>query len=273
MTNMSLIWFLNVLLLCCVKNFAVGNLNYDDILAKMDISEKIGQMVQIDISKFVNSTGLVDYDMLTYWLNTYKIGALLSSPFILGELNDQFGWNVTQWREVLHNVQSIAETTSTKIPILYGIDSMHGASFVRGSALFPQAIAVAATFDRQHAYHSGVITSRDTRASGVPWLSAPVLELGLQPLWARFPETFGEDMYLAAEMGVAAITGMQEVTGDGGFPRQAAACMKHFIAYSDPENGHDRSPVMLPDRSLRQLYLPMFRAAIKAGIYNCRFKL
>jgi beta-glucosidase len=90
--------------------------------------------------------------------------------------------------------------------------------------------------------------------------------LGLQPLWARFAETFGEDPLVAATMGSSIIRGMQFVPNDGGNPRQAAACMKHFIAYSIPVDGHDRSPIQLPDRILKQLYVPSFQAAVDAGV-------
>lgn len=94
------------------------------------------------------------------------------------------------------------------VPIIYGIDSIHGATFVKGAALFPQALNLAATFNPTLAYNAGKITAKDTRAGGMNWIFAPVLGLGLQPLWARFPETFGEDMFLAATMGSNIIKGV-----------------------------------------------------------------
>ncbi len=243
----------------------VSSISVEDRLAALDVSEKIGQMVQIDISKFlIGDTANVDYALLEEWIVHYKIGSILNSPFSgQGKL---YGWNATEWRTLIVGIQAAVQNTKAKIPVIYGIDSIHGATYTKDAALFPQALATAASFDRSHAYNCGKTASKDTRASGIPWMFAPVLGLGLHPLWARFSETFGEDMYLAAEMGVATIKGMQDVVPDGGIPSRAAACMKHFIAYSMPWNGHDRSPVNLPDRLLRQLYVPSFKAAVDAGV-------
>jgi beta-glucosidase-like glycosyl hydrolase len=289
-----------------------GSQTAQEIVASLTLEEKIGQMVQIDISTFmIEGTDEVDYDKLAQWVNDYKIGSVLNSPFSTSTYNGVTGWTATQWRDLIIHLQEITQTTEAKIPIIYGIDSIHGATFVQGAALFPQAIAMAATFDVNKAYSSAQVSSRDTRAAGIQWLFAPVLGLGLHPLWARFPETFGEDPYLAAQMGKAVIDGMQAYdatssastsasasadiqhkttttttaaaapapaagvrvsVGDDdsttGIPARAAACMKHFIAYSFPANGHDRSPVLLPDRMVRQLYMPSFQAAIDTGVLS-----
>eukprot|EP01032_Pedospumella_encystans_P011602 gene11602-13481_t len=255
----------------------------DAILASLTLEEKIGQMVQIDISVFMESgTDIVDYAKMKQWVDDYKIGSILNSPFSGGPINGEIGWNASKTREMIINMQEIAQSTPSKVPIIYGLDSIHGANYIKGAALFPQAIAAAASFDPEMAYNFGKVTSKDTRAGGIQWLFAPVLGLGLHPLWARFSETFGEDPYLAAQMGKAVIDGIQysgdsasnkrhlraDATADesAGIPAKAAACMKHFIAYSFPVNGHDRSPVMLPDRTLRQLYMPQFQAAIDTGV-------
>ena len=93
------------------------------------------------------------------------------------------GWTAEEWREVIFNIQTMAQTSRLKIPILFGLDSIHGATFVYDAVLFPQAINVAASFNIDNAYTSGLITSKDTRAAGVPWIFSPVLGLGLQPGW------------------------------------------------------------------------------------------
>eukprot|EP01031_Cornospumella_fuschlensis_P036244 gene36244-43967_t len=238
-----------------------------EILSSMSLEAKVGQMVQIDIAQFmVKGTAQVDYNSLHDYIQQYQIGSILNSPFSGGAVEGITGWTASEWRELLQKIQQYASETSSGVPIIYGIDSIHGATFVKGAALFPQALNLAATFNPTLAYNAGKITAKDTRAAGMNWIFAPVLGLGLQPLWARFPETFGEDMLLAATMGSNIIKGMQDVVADGGMPRQAAACMKHFIGYSLPTNGHDRSPVQLPDRILRQLYVPSFKAAVDAGV-------
>lgn len=239
----------------------------EEVLASMSLEEKIGQMVQIDISFFlIPGTYEVDETLLHDYILKYKIGSILNSPFSGGPVQGLSGFNATQWRSLMRKIIGNSNLTPSGVPIMYGLDSIHGATYVRDAALFPAAINLAATFDEQLAYQQGQITAKDTRAAGVPWIFAPVLGLGLQPLWARFPETLGEDPHTAAVLGAAVIKGLQAVPGDGGWPRQAAACMKHFIAYSLPTNGHDRAPVQLPDRVLKQLYLPSFQAAVDAGV-------
>lgn len=243
-------------------------INIEELLDSLSLEEKVGQMTQLDLDMFVNnSSGEIDWVNVTDWFNTYKFGSMFNSPFSNGQIDGKVGWNATEWRSIMNKLQTIAQDSKSKIPILYALDSIHGATFVYGAALFPQAINVAASFDPEIAYSSGQITGKDTRAAGVPWLFSPVLGLGLNPLWARFPETFGEDSYLTSTLGTALIHGIQN-SGEQypGVPARAAACMKHFIAYSDPYNGHDRSPVMLPDRVLRQLYVPAFKAAVDAGV-------
>lgn len=256
---------LGVLKIGCSTKFV------EDLLTSMSLNEKIGQMTQIDISVFYDaSTGDLDYDKLSYWISNYKIGSVLDSLFSgIVDINGKAGWTAKEWRQHIQAIQNIvAKETLSKIPMLYGIDSIHGATYTYGAALFPQAITIAASFNTDLPYQSSAISAKDTRAAGIPWIFAPVLGLGLNPLWSRFPETFGEDPHLAAQMGASTVVGMQAQVADGGFPQSVAACMKHFIAYSDPENGHDRSPVMLPDRILQELYRPSFQAAIDSGVMS-----
>lgn len=252
----------------------------DDLLHSMTVEQKIGQMTQIDISVFLNSSipGGVDYDKLSFWVNEYHIGSILNSPFSGGIFQEEYGWDAKTWRNVIKNIQTIAAQSGVP-PILYGIDSIHGANYVKGATIFPQQINAAASFNTTTTFLIGIvksqwfkiincvgsITARDTLAAGLPWMFSPVLGLALQPLWPRFYETFGEDPYLAAQMATAIVSGLQTEQA-GSFPTLGAACMKHFIAYSDPESGHDRAPVMLPDIVLKELYLPSFTAAVEAGV-------
>jgi len=103
----------------------------------------------------------------------------------------------------------------------------------------------------------------ETRAAGIPWNFSPVLDLGRQPLWSRFFETYGEDVYLATTMGQAAIRGLQGDTLAS--PYSVAACLKHFAGYSMPLSGKDRTPAWIPERELREYFLPPFAAAFGAG--------
>lgn len=252
---------------------SVHSVNVDDLLATMTLEEKIGQMTQIDIAVFVNASipGLINYTMVEEWIIKYKLGSILNSPFSFGPTEDgKVSWTPSEWREVIHNIQTISQkyaTTEAAVPIMYGIDSIHGASYVYEATLFPQQLSTAATFNTSRSYDAGRVTAQDTLAAGIPWLFSPVLGLALNPLWARFYETFGEDPYLAARMGEALVRGLQADEGyEASVPPRAAACMKHFIAYSSPSTGHDRAPVELPDRVLKELFLPSFQAAIDAGV-------
>eukprot|EP00604_Paraphysomonas_vestita_P001495 CAMPEP_0174822222 /NCGR_PEP_ID=MMETSP1107-20130205/14408_1 /TAXON_ID=36770 /ORGANISM="Paraphysomonas vestita, Strain GFlagA" /LENGTH=839 /DNA_ID=CAMNT_0016040611 /DNA_START=23 /DNA_END=2542 /DNA_ORIENTATION=- len=246
----------------------VSSIDVDKLLKSMSIEEKIGQLNQITINEFLSSPGQVDYNKIEEWISKYHIGSILDSPFSGGPVNGVSGWTAQEWREVINNIQTIAAKYNKAIPIIYGIDSIHGATYVYGATLFPQQIGQAATFNPELVYEAGKITSKDTRAAGFPWAFSPVLGLALHPAWARFYETYGEDPYLASVMGANLIKGLQENQEDGGIPSKLAACMKHYIGYSFPENGHDRAPVQLADRVLQQLYIPAFQAAVDAGVLS-----
>jgi len=107
------------------------------------------------------------------------------------------------------------------------------------------------------------VAAKELRASGVRWNFAPVLDIGRQPLWSRFPETYGEDVYIGKTMGAVVIKSYEE---DGlRNPTAVASCMKHYLGYSASRTGKDRTPIYLPEIELREYYLPQFREAVKAG--------
>ncbi len=234
--------------------------NLEKLLKSLTLDEKIGQMVQLDLSVVAvpNSSPIsLDEKKLREALVTYKI-----SSFINNGVNHAL--TVDEWHYVNKTIQDMIHAeTPHKIPLLYGIDSIHGATFIRDSTLFPQNIAMAATRDPDLTQRCAEISARETRAAGLRWTFAPVLDVGRQPLWARFPETFGEDPFLAAALGVATVRGFQGE--DVGSPASVAACMKHYVGYSFPFNGKDRSPALMPDWYLREYFLPPFREAVKAG--------
>mmetsp|Transcript_10558 Transcript_10558/g.26587 ORF Transcript_10558/g.26587 Transcript_10558/m.26587 type:complete len:999 (+) Transcript_10558:243-3239(+) len=234
-------------------------------LAKMSLAEKIGQMTQIDIS-LVMTDKEIDMDKLRIWLGGKRVGSILNSPYSGRDCDADgpTGLSAGEWRKVVHAVQKEAQRLGLP-PVLFGLDSVHGASYVRGATLFGQQIALAATFDRELVRQVGEVTARDSIAAGVPWLFSPILDLATQPAFPRVYESFGEDPFVVSELGVAMITGIQAETGDAQLPR-AAACMKHFFGYAHPANGHDRSPVYVPEAALRDYYLRPFAAAVRAGV-------
>jgi beta-glucosidase len=129
--------------------------------------------------------------------------------------------------------------------------------------LFPQAINMAATFNTDLAVKEGEITAREVSASGLQWNFSTVMDIGRQPLWPRLWETFGEDVHLATVMGTSYIKGHQgdDFSAAGKMP----TCLKHYVGYSYPLNGKDRTPAWIGERTLREYFLPTFEAGIKAG--------
>jgi beta-glucosidase len=236
------------------------NPDLNRLLKSLSLDEKIGQMVQLDLSVVTvpNSSPIrLDEKKLREALVTFKIGSFINNGV-------SHALTIDEWRYVNKTIQDmIRDETRRKIPLLYGIDSIHGATFVRDSTLFPQNLAMAATRDPDLMRRCAEISARETRAAGLRWTFAPVLDVGRQPLWARFPETFGEDPYLASVLGAATVRGFQGE--DVGLPVNVAACMKHYVGYSFPFNGKDRSPALMPDWYLREYFLPPFREAVKAG--------
>src|ERR1041385_8584663 len=150
-----------------------------------------------------------------------------------------------------------------RIPMIYGIDSIHGANYVQGATLFPQEIGMAATWNPELMKRAAEIAAIETRAAAIPWSFSPVLDLGRNPLWPRFWETFGEDPYLAKVMGVAFVRGLEGT--DVSSQTQVASSLKHYMGYSFPLTGRDRTPAWIPENYLREYFLPTFDAAVKAG--------
>jgi beta-glucosidase len=230
----------------------------DALIAKMTLEEKVGQMTEVT-SDVVSKTNVPDHQLdaekLKEAIMKYHVGSILN---VSGHAYDR-----AHWYEVISTIQKAADKDRLKIPVIYGIDAIHGVTYTTGSTLFPQEIAMAATFNRDIAHKAGEITAYETRASYIPWNYSPVLDLGKSPLWPRIYETFGEDPYLVKTMGAAIIKGYQG--NDVGDKYHVAACMKHYLGYSFPLSGKDRTPAWIPDRYMREYFLPSFTEAVKAG--------
>jgi len=233
----------------------------NELLGKMTVEEKVGQMTQITLQSFAgeDKDGYVtlDPEKLRAGIVEHHIGSILNCA---GRAR-----TVENWNEIITTIQMMAKNqTRLGIPIIYGIDSIHGANYITDATIFPQNIAMAATGNGVLMYRLGEICAYETRAAGIPWNFNPVLGLGRQPLWSRFWETFGEDAYMAAAMGAAYVHGQQG--DDISDPTKVAACMKHYYGYSFPLSGKDRTPAWIPERMQRQLFLVPFGAAADAGV-------
>ncbi len=267
MKNVALIALVFMLAACAVQSptYAPAEFQYDPdieaLLAQMSLPEKVGQMTQLnldvvcegDIYKLVEPHH-IDSAKLHKAICQYHVGSILNCG--------GHAYPREQWLEIIGNIQRIATTQSkNKIPVLYGIDAIHGANYVMGSTLFPQPLAQAATFDRDLIRKSAMITAYETRAVGIPWNFSPVLDVARHPAWSRVFETYGEDAMVCAELGAAVIDGYQYHNDS----LRVAACMKHFLGYSAARTGKDRTPAYIPYNTLREIYLPPFAKAIQHG--------
>jgi beta-glucosidase len=231
------------------------------LLSQMTLEEKVGQMTQVDFSvvgrvKEQNAKDQLDLEKLSNAILTHHVGSILNTP-------NNMAQSAETWRDLMQTINAMSLQTRLKIPVIYGIDAIHGATYTQNAVLFPQAINMAATFNPELSFKEGEITAKEIRASGLRWNFAPVMDIGRQPLWARFWETFGEDVYLASVMGREYIKGHQG--DDFSAPHKALTCLKHYVGYSYPLNGKDRSPAWIGERMLREYFLPTFEAGIKAG--------
>jgi beta-glucosidase len=231
------------------------------LLRQMTLAEKIGQMTQLEIGMVTtgrDQTIQIDPAKLEKAVVQYGVGSLLN-------VNSQ-ALPPAKWHEMLNQIQAASQRTRLKIPVLYGIDSIHGANYVQGATLFPQEIGMAATWNPELMQRLAEVTGAETRAAGIPWTFSPVLDLGRQPLWPRFYETFGEDPYLAKVMGAAFVRGVEG--DDISAPNHVAVSLKHYMGYSFPLSGRDRTPAWIPENYLREYFLPTFAAAVHAGAHT-----
>ena len=256
MKKLACLW---MLVLCIQFSFAqtpAEKLKVEALLKKMTLEEKVGQMTQVTLGVICSpKDGVLDTALLRKAIVDYKVGSVLN---VTGH-----ALTVDQWRTVITQIQDEAKNTRLNIPIIYGLDGIHGQTYTLNSTLFPQSIAMAATRDVDLVKQAAKITAMELRASGVRWNFAPVLDCGRQPLWSRFPETYGEDVYIGKTLGSAAIAGYEEdglknITG-------VASCMKHYLGYSASRTGKDRTPIYMPEIEMREYYLPQFQQAIKSG--------
>jgi len=228
------------------------------LLNQMTLEEKVGQMTQLTIDMVTSGDDQevkIDDAKLQKAIVQYGVGSILN-------VNNQ-AITLDHWHRIIGPIQQAAQKTRLKIPIIYGVDSIHGANYVRGSTLFPQEIGMAATWNPVLMRRAAEIAAMETRAAGVTWSFSPVLDVGRNQSWPRFWETFGEDPYLASVMGTAFVRGLEG--DDVASGKHVAASLKHYVGYSLPLTGRDRTPSLIPEHYLREYFLPPFASAVRAG--------
>ncbi|MDE5642838.1 MAG: glycoside hydrolase family 3 C-terminal domain-containing protein, partial [Muribaculaceae bacterium] len=234
-----------------------------ELLGKMTLEEKIGQMTQLtlDVLGGKYEPGerpdmKIPRDRLDDVIVRHKVGSILNVADVA--LTPQ------QWYDIVSQLQTVS-MESLGIPCIYGLDMNHGANYTIGATLFPQNINMGATFNTALVKRGGEITAYETRASDVPWTFNPTVDLSRNPLWPRVYENYGEDAYLNAAMGTAAVSGMQGDDPNHIDRFHIAANLKHFMGYGSPVSGRDRTHSSIGEMEMREKHFAPYYKAITEG--------
>ena len=234
-----------------------ANERADHLLSLMTLDEKIGQMTQLCASSItLDGTKKLD-------LNVQKIREYILKQHV-GSFLSGTG-KAEKWVDFVKGIQEVAmKETRLGIPVLFGMDNVHGSNYTDEGTMLPHNINMGCTFNTSLAEEAGKITAIESADLGHIWNFAPVLDVGKNPYWPRLYETFGEDPLVCGSMGSAFIRAFQNCKEIA--PYQLSACAKHFIGYSDPKSGWDRTPSEIPNQVLHEYFVPPFKMAFDAGV-------
>ncbi len=223
----------------------------ETLLAQMTLDEKIGQMVQVDSAALKNKAEV----------KTYFLGSVLSG----GNSDPDNGNTAQDWLKFADSFQNYALQTRLKIPILYGIDAVHGHNNIDGATVFPHNIGLGATRDAKLVERAERVTAEEVAGTGIRWAFAPCVAVPQNPRWGRTYEGYSDDTALVTKLGTAAVIGLQgkKLSAESA---SVLACAKHFIGDGGTENGIDQGNTICDEATLRKLYLPPYVAAIEAGV-------
>lgn len=252
---LSLLFLFSILLTCgfLIINPKSGEKNKIDkkveqTLSKMTLDEKIGQMTQVDYTAFKDFNDI----------QKYFIGSVL-----WGGSSEIYDITPKGWAEVSDKLQQLALKTRLKIPLLLGIDAVHGHNNVNGAVIFPHNIALGATGNSSLVEKASHITAAEVAGTGMNWTFAPCVAVARNERWGRTYESFGEDPDLVAKLGAAAVKGLE---GKNYFDKTSIlSCTKHYLGDGGTTNGQDQGNTECDEETLRKIHLPGYIEAIKAG--------
>ena len=214
----------------------------ESLLRDMTLDEKVGQMAQADRSYLRSES-----DIRGYFLGSLLSGGGSSPP-------DK---TAPGWAEMYDRYQSIALQTRLQIPLVYGVDAVHGHNNVVGAVIFPHNIGLGCTRDAALVERVARATAEEVAATGVDWTFSPCIAVARDERWGRTYESFGETPELVSEMAAAAVRGYQPTI---------LACAKHYLADGGTTGGRDQGDAQMDEATLRALHLPGYRAAVAAGV-------
>ena len=225
-----------------------------EILSKMTLEDKIGQMCEIEISlvtadSLVDGKVVLDDSKLQNAFEKYRVGSVLNTA--QGHAQDR-----ETWYRLISGIQD-ASMKYIGVPDIYGVDQNHGTTYTVGGTLFPQEINMAASLNRDLVREGAAVCAYESRASSIPWVYNPV--------WSRIWESFGEDPFINGAMAVEMVKGYQGDDPNHIGTNQVASCLKHYMAYGNPVSGKDRTPSSINPVDLREKYFHPFKEAIRAG--------
>lgn len=235
----------------------------EDLLSRMTLEEKVGQMNQFVGLEHIrkNEASLSEEDLRNNTANAFYPGFSADSvaDWTRKGLVGSFLHVLTI--EEANYLQSLAMQSRLAIPVIFGIDAIHGNANAPDNTVYPTNIGLAGTFDLDLAYRIARETAAEMRAMNMHWTFNPNVEVARDPRWGRVGETFGEDPYLVSKMGVQTVKGYQgDLSSD-----DVLACIKHFAGGSQPINGTNGSPTDLSERTIREVFFPPFEEGVKAG--------
>ena len=228
----------------------------ESVLKKMTLEEKVGQMVQLTAGAFCTDD-LVDTAKVRHLVKEYKIGSFLNT----------FGPTSRPRAVTAEQIKKIQDITMEElgIPMVYGLDMIHGATYLDDATFYPQEVNLAATFDRSYAEMMGKVIAYESRAAMTPWVFSPVMDLSRNPSWPRVWESWGEDPYLQSEMSVAEVIGAQGTDPNHIGLENVAVSIKHYLGYGATASGKDRTPAYIAPDDLREKYFRPFKDCMQAG--------
>lgn len=240
----------------------------DDLMVRMTLKEKVYQMNQF--------VGLDHMRQAEKDLTEEELHSSDAQGFYKGVFSEDVK-QMTRRGEIgsfLHVLtpeesnllQELASESRLKIPLLIGIDAIHGNALVSGTTVYPSPITLASTWENSYLETIGMQTAKEMRATGSQWTFTPNIDVLRDPRWGRVGETFGEDHLLVGDLGAAMIRGFQQNDFTG--TEKVIACAKHMIAGGEPINGLNAAPMDVSMRTLKEVHLKPYKKAIDAGVYS-----